>query len=75
MWSPLCLCTPPPIEPIFVKLGMYIIATESVSMAYLKNPSQQSVCVFLLSMQGNGEVNTFQMQEIHDIIEVIFYVH
>jgi hypothetical protein len=35
-------------EPIVMKLGMYIMAPEPISMAYFINPSHQSVsvCVF-----------------------------
>jgi hypothetical protein len=46
----LCLCesSPPPInfcirEPIFIKLGMYIMAPETISTANLMNSSHQSV--------------------------------
>jgi hypothetical protein len=57
MWSPCCLCVCisvclciPPIkswltEPMFMKLGMYIMATESISTAYFLNPSHQPVCL------------------------------
>jgi hypothetical protein len=59
LWNHLavvCVCVsvyppPPPainfrmFEPIFMKLGMYIIALEPISAAYLKNPSHQSVCL------------------------------
>jgi hypothetical protein len=31
-------------EPVFIKLGMYIVAHESISMPYFINPSHQSVC-------------------------------
>jgi hypothetical protein len=30
-------------EPIFMKLGMYVMAPMSISMAYFINPSHQSV--------------------------------
>jgi hypothetical protein len=32
-------------EPIFMKLGMHIMAPEPISVAYFINPSHQSVCV------------------------------
>jgi hypothetical protein len=51
MRSPCCLClfTHPPINfwiphLIYVKLCMYIMAPESISMAYSINPSRQLVC-------------------------------
>jgi hypothetical protein len=34
-------------EPIFMKLGMYIMAPEPFSTAYFINPSHQSVCVYV----------------------------
>jgi hypothetical protein len=54
MRSPCCLyvCESPLInfrmaEPIFMKLGMYIMANESISTAYFINPSHQSVCLYV----------------------------
>jgi hypothetical protein len=32
---------------IFMKLGMYIMAPEPMSMAYFLNPSHQSVCLYV----------------------------
>jgi hypothetical protein len=34
-------------ETISMKLGMYIMAPEPISMAYLINPSYQSVCLYV----------------------------
>jgi hypothetical protein len=34
-------------EPVFMKLGMYITAPEPISTALLKNPSHQSVCLYV----------------------------
>jgi hypothetical protein len=78
MRSPSCLCILPIIfgmpESIFMKLGMYIMAPESISTAYFVNPFHQSVCTYvsllsllgnarqivsLFSLLGNGSVNTF----------------
>jgi hypothetical protein len=44
----LCVCIASPInfwmpEPIFMKLGMYIIVLEPISTPYFINPSQQSM--------------------------------
>jgi hypothetical protein len=70
-----CLCIPhinfwmP--EPIFIKLGMYIMAPEPISTPYFKNP-RFSLCVCMcipLSLLGKGSVNTFPRQEIHETIE------
>jgi hypothetical protein len=66
MRSPCCLCvsvSPPPInfqmpEPIFMILGMYIMAPELISTVYFINPSHQSVRVYvapIVDMQRLGE--------------------
>jgi hypothetical protein len=34
-------------EPIFMKLGMYIMAPEPILKAYFINPSHQSVCLYV----------------------------
>jgi hypothetical protein len=52
-------------EPIFTKLGMYVMAPEPISVEYFLNPSQQSVCVFLLSLLSNGSVKTLPRQRIY----------
>jgi hypothetical protein len=36
-------------EPIWMTLGMYILASEPISVAYFKNPSHQSVCLYVCS--------------------------
>jgi hypothetical protein len=33
------------LEPIFMKLGMYIMATESISVAYFIHLSRRSLCM------------------------------
>jgi hypothetical protein len=33
------------LQPIFMKLGMYIMAPEPISTAYFINTSQKSVCL------------------------------
>jgi hypothetical protein len=33
-------------EPIFMKLGMYIMSPDPISMVYFINPSDQSVCLY-----------------------------
>jgi hypothetical protein len=47
-----CLWIPLPInfwmpEPIFMKLGIYIVVSELISTAYFINPSHQSVCLYV----------------------------
>jgi hypothetical protein len=77
-------------EPISMKLGMYIMPTEPISMAYYINPSHQSVClyvypsyrckttarlsVYLFLLLGNGLVNTFPCQRIQATIEELLDV-
>jgi hypothetical protein len=34
-------------EPIFMKLGMYIMAPQPITMAYFINPSHQFVCLYM----------------------------
>jgi hypothetical protein len=54
-------------EPVVMKLGVYIIASEPISTAYFINPSHQSVCLYVyspLSLLGNGSVNTFPLYSI-----------
>jgi hypothetical protein len=46
----LCLCIPTPLsswipEPIFMKLGMYNMVPETISIVYFINSSHQSVCM------------------------------
>jgi hypothetical protein len=43
-------------EPIFKKVGIYIMASEDISTAYVINFSHQSVCLYAypLSLLGNG---------------------
>jgi hypothetical protein len=57
----------PSPEPVFMKLGMYVMAPEPISTAYVINPSQQSVClyVYLLSLLGNDSVGMLTRQQIH----------
>jgi hypothetical protein len=49
----LCVCESPPLSkfwkagPIFMKLGMYITARESISTAYFINLSPQSLCLYV----------------------------
>jgi hypothetical protein len=47
----MCLCNPPlnfwMAEPVFMELGMYIMAPEPISTAYFINPSHQYVCLYV----------------------------
>jgi hypothetical protein len=62
-------------EPIFMKLGMYIMAPEPISTEYFINPSHQFVCLYVLlgngyvkiplSLPGNGSVKTLPGQLFH----------
>jgi hypothetical protein len=48
-------------EPIFMKLGMYIMAPEPISTVYFINPSHQSVCTCIPQLLlGNGSVKTLR---------------
>jgi hypothetical protein len=54
-------------EPIFMKLGMYIMVPESISTEYFVNPSHQTVCLYVypLPLLGNGSVKMLAGQRIH----------
>jgi hypothetical protein len=72
-------------EPVFMKLGMYVMTLKTISMAYFINPSHQSVCLYvppsygwkttvrlflsLYSVLGNGFVKTSPRPGIHATIE------
>jgi hypothetical protein len=66
-------------EPIFMKLGMYIMAPEPISTAYFINPSPQSACLCvhppLVVTQWLGEdVNaaTNTQATIEDLLDASF---
>jgi hypothetical protein len=42
-------------EPIFMKLGMYIMAPKPISAAYFINPSHQSVCLYVYPLIVAGQ--------------------
>jgi hypothetical protein len=55
-------------EPISIKLGMYIMAPEPISTAYLINP-HQSVCLYVyVARQQLGKIVTDAMNT-HTAIE------
>jgi hypothetical protein len=58
MRSPCCLClyVCPPMNFWMMKLGMYILAAEHISLLYFINPSHQYIPTFLMLL-GNGSVN------------------
>jgi hypothetical protein len=50
-------------EPMFIKLGMYIMAPEPILAAYFINPSSQSVCLYvyhIVAMQRHGKALPWQ---------------
>jgi hypothetical protein len=61
-------------EPIFMKLGMYITAPEPISMAYLRNPSHQSLCLYvyppIVARQWLGK-NVFVAMNTQGAIELL----
>jgi hypothetical protein len=53
-------------EPIFMKLGTYIMAPKPISVAYFIISFHRSVCIWIpLSLLGNGSVKTLPRQRIH----------
>jgi hypothetical protein len=62
-------------EPVFMKLGMYILAPEPISTAYFLNPSHQSVWMyiypsFLLDKNVTAATNT--KGTIEQLLDVSF---
>jgi hypothetical protein len=61
-------------EPIFKKLGMYIMAPDPISTPCFINPSHQSVCLLL----GNGWVKSFSAatskhtQQLNNVEHFVF---
>jgi hypothetical protein len=71
MLSPCCLYVNvypptnfPMTEPIFMRLSMYNREPDPISTAYFINPCA-SLCVYLLSLLGNGSVKTLPREGIH----------
>jgi hypothetical protein len=67
-------------EPVFTKLGIYIMAPQPISTAYFINPSHQSVCMhvnpFIIPRQRFGE-NVTAATNTHNnriiVGRVVFY--
>jgi hypothetical protein len=62
-------------EPIFIKLGMYIMSSEPISTVYFMNPFQQSVCLYVYShivaRQRLGKIITAAMNTHATIEELL----
>jgi hypothetical protein len=63
-------------EPIFMKLGMYVIAPNTISMACFINPFHQSVSV-CVSLLGKGSPKKLLRQRIYTqnkrTVRLVFY--
>jgi hypothetical protein len=47
-------------EQIFMKIGMYIVVPEPISMVYFVSPSSHSVCLYVpMSLLGDGSAYKF----------------
>jgi hypothetical protein len=60
------------IEPIFMTLGMYVMAAETISAVHFVQLSYQSVRLHvyrLLSLLDNGSVNSFLLQRVYAATE------
>jgi hypothetical protein len=53
-------------EPVFMKLRMHIMTPKRLSMLYLINYCDQSICISV-SLLGNGLVKTVPRQRIHTL--------
>jgi hypothetical protein len=57
-------------DPVFIKIGMYIMTLEPISAVYFINSSHQYV--YSLSLLGNGSVrNITATTNTHATIEVL----
>jgi hypothetical protein len=85
MMSQYCLCIPPPPinfwmpEPIFMKLGVYIMTPEPILTAYFINPSHESVCLYVYSpivvtqrLSKNVTVATNIHAKIEELLDASF---
>jgi hypothetical protein len=67
------------LEPIFMKLGMYIMTTQPISEAYFIYPSHQSVCLYeytpLVASQRLVKINraaTNAQENIKELLDELF---
>jgi hypothetical protein len=68
-------------QPIFVKLGMYVMAHEHSSIVYFMNPSHQSVCLYMYPrivarqrLGKNFTAETNKNTTIGELLDVSFSV-
>jgi transformation/transcription domain-associated protein len=64
-------------KPIFMKLGMYIMAPETISTAYFINPSHQSVCSPIIARQKLGKnftVATNTPATVEELLDALFCI-
>jgi hypothetical protein len=63
------------LEPVFMKLGVYIMAAEPISTAYFINPFHLFVCLYVYPtiVARQWPLNTFPLQRIHATEEIIGY--
>jgi hypothetical protein len=47
-------------EPVFMKLGMYIMTPEPISASYFISPFHQSVCLCVCRFLRNGSVKYYR---------------
>jgi hypothetical protein len=68
-------------EPVLMKLRMYIMTSEPISMAYFINPSNQSVCLYvypsIVARQRLGKksyrCNAYTSNNRRTVQRVVFY--
>jgi hypothetical protein len=70
----LCVCECLPInllmaEPIFMKLGMHIMAPEPIWTAYFINASHQFVCLYVYVARQRLGKNVTAATKLHATIE------
>jgi hypothetical protein len=66
----LYVCTTPPFQllnawtNLYMKLGMHVMAPESISTAYFLNPSHESVYVYLYRPMHSSVILTYLLTEL-----------
>jgi hypothetical protein len=60
-------------EPIFIKLGMYIMVPESMSTASLISASHLSVCLYVANQRLGKNGNEYTRNNRRMLGRVVFY--
>jgi hypothetical protein len=66
-------------EPVFMKLGVYVMAPEPISVEYFINPSHQFVCLYvylpIIARQWLGKNVTAETNApMEELLDASFYM-